>query len=89
MDPEDVTSDHVLQELGRDVLAHAVVETTAGEDDLGVVAHGLRLVGEVVGVDPDAVTAHEAGLEPEEVPLRAGRCQDVLGVDPESTEDLR
>ena len=37
-----------------------------------MVAEHLRLVGQVVRVDPDAVAADQARLEAEEVPLRAG-----------------
>jgi len=31
--------------------AHGVVEAPAGEDHLRVMAHGLSLVGEVIGTD--------------------------------------
>jgi len=41
--------------------AHAVVDAPAGEDDLGVIANGDGLVGEVVGVDADAAGAVGAG----------------------------
>ena len=52
-----------------------------------MVADGLRLVGEVVGVDADAVPTDEARAESEEVPLRAGCQQHVFGVDAEPVEE--
>jgi hypothetical protein len=61
--------------------AHAVVDAAAGQDDLGVVADFLRLVGEVVRVDADAVAADQAGAEGQEVPLGAGGLQHLQGVD--------
>jgi hypothetical protein len=44
--------DHLLDGLLGDVLAHAVVDATAGQDDLRVVAQHVGLVGEVVGSTP-------------------------------------
>jgi hypothetical protein len=52
--------DHLLDGLLGDELAHAVVDAPAGQDDLRVVAQHLGLVGQVVGVDADAVAAHQA-----------------------------
>ena len=45
---------------------------TSFEDNLGVIADGDGLVGEVVGVDADAVAADQAGAEGQEVPFAAG-----------------
>ena len=36
-----------------DIFAHSVVDTTAGEDDFGVVAEFFGLVGEVIRIDAD------------------------------------
>ena len=58
-------------------------------DDLRVIADGDGLVGEVVGVDADAVPADQAGAEGQEVPLAAGGLQDLQGVDAELAEDHR
>ena len=52
-----------------------------------MVAHALRLVGEVVGVDADAVPAHEAGAVLQEVPLRSGGFEHVAGVDSEAVKN--
>ena len=44
-------------------------------------------MGQVVGVDADAVTADQAGREREEVPLGPRRGQHIAGVDAEPVED--
>jgi hypothetical protein len=54
-----------------------------------VVADLLGLVGQVVRVHADAVAAHQAGAERQEVPLGAGGLQHLLGVDAEAVEDQR
>src|SRR5262249_47729161 len=64
-----------------------VVDAAAGEDDLRLVAGGLRGRGEVEGIDADAVAADEAGAEVEEVPLGARRLQHVVDRDAEAAED--
>ena len=85
----DAPPQHGLDQLGGRVGAHGVVEPPAGEDDLRVVADGLGLEGEVVGVHADAVAAHQAGPEGQEVPLGAGRLEHGLGVDAHAVEDER
>src|SRR6202012_4693949 len=50
-------------------------------------AHFLGLVRDVEGVDTDAVAADQAGAEGQEVPLRAGGLQNVLGVDAQAIAD--
>ena len=49
---------HEFYDAAGDVETHAVVDAASGEDDLGVVAYFLSFVGEVVGVDADAVAAY-------------------------------
>src|SRR5690606_40064764 len=73
------------------ISAHRVVQAAAGQDDLGVVADGLRLVRQVVRVDADAVAAHQAGAERQEVPLGAGGLQHRFGIDrsEEHTSELQ
>ena len=85
----DAALEHQLDQGLGDVGAHAVVDAPAGEDDLGVVANGNGLVGEVVGVDADAVAADQAGAEGQEVPFAAGGFQHFQGVDAELAEDQR
>ena len=51
--------DHVVGDIGR----HAVIDAAAGEDHLRMEADRFRLVGQVVGIDADAVAADEAGAK--------------------------
>jgi hypothetical protein len=88
-DDVDGLLQHQLDHLPGDVAAHAVVDAPAGEDDFGVVADFLRLVGQVVGIDADAVATDEAGAEGQEVPLGAGGFEHVQGVDAQAVEDQR
>jgi hypothetical protein len=78
---------HVLDGLLGNELAHAVVDAAAGQDDLRVVAQHLGLVRQVVGVDTDAVAAHQARFELQEVPLGAGGLQHLGGVDADLVKD--
>ena len=75
--------------LPGDVFAHAVVDAAAGEDHLWVIADHLRLVGQVIGIDADAVPADEPRPERQEIPFRAGGLQHFLRVDAEAVEDHR
>ena len=81
--------DHAFDRLVGDVLAHAVVDATPGKDDLRVVAEHLGLVGQIVGIDADAVPAHQAGPERQEVPLRARRLEHLERVDTDAMKDQR
>src|SRR6202042_897057 len=69
----DALGRHELGNPPGDVQTHVVVEAPPGEDHLRVIADFLGLVGEVVGVDADAVPTDQARLEVEEVPLAGGR----------------
>jgi len=53
--------DALIDALG-DVGPHAVIDASAGEDDFGLVAELEGAVGEVEGVDADAMAADEAGV---------------------------
>jgi len=78
---------HQLHHLRRHVETHVVVDAPAGKDHFGVVAQFLRLVREVVGVHADAVPAHEARSEGQEVPLGARGGKHFLGVDADAVAD--
>ena len=80
-------ADQLLHRLFGDELAHAVVGLASAQHHLRVVADALGLVGEVVRVHADAVAAHQAGAEGQEVPLGAGGLQHVQGVDAQLVED--
>ena len=79
-------ADHVLDGLLGDELAHAVVDASPRQDHLRVIADLVGLVGEVVGVDADAVPADQAGPEGQEVPLGAGGLQHFERVDADAVE---
>ena len=46
--------------FARDPLAHAVIDATAGQHDFRMVAGFFRAIGQIVGIDPDAVAADQA-----------------------------
>lgn len=84
----DAFAEHEFYDLVGNVGAHGVVHPASGEDYFGVVAVALGALGEVVGVDTDAVSADESGTEGEEVPFRGCRLEHVHGVDAHEGEDL-
>ena len=52
-----------------------------------MVTQHLGLVGEIVGIDADAMPADQAGAEGEKIPLGAGGLQDFQGIDADLVED--
>ena len=54
-----------------------------------MVADLLRLVRQVIRVNADAVTTHQARPERQEIPLGAGSLQHLGGVDAQAIEDQR
>ena len=84
----DALLQHQLDDLVRDIRAHAVVHAAPGKDDFGVVAQPFRALSEVVRVHRNAMPAHEAGVELDEIPLRAGGLEHVLRVYPHERENL-
>lgn len=78
-DPEAL-ADHALDNTLGDMRSHVVVEPTAGQNDLGMIADLLGFLCEVVRIDADAMTADQTGLERQKVPLGAGRGKDIVGV---------
>jgi len=84
-----LASRHELDDFVGHIAGHAVVDAAAGEDDFGVVADFLRLVREVIGINPDAVAADQAGTKGQEVPLAAGGFEDFESVYAEAMEYQR
>ena len=80
---------HGLDQLTGHIRAHPVIDTPPGQDDLRVIAYRLGLVGQVIRVHPDAVPADQPRLERQEIPFRACRFQNLIGVDPHLVEDHR
>src|SRR5205814_10653878 len=79
--------DHQLHRLLRDVTAHAIVDAPAGKDYLRVVADLLRLIGQIVGINANAVATDEAGPKRQEIPFRARDLQYFHRVDIQPIED--
>jgi UDP-N-acetylglucosamine 4,6-dehydratase (inverting) len=86
---EDILTgaDHLADGALGNKLAHAVVYSSARQDNLGDIADLLRLVGQIIGINTDTVTAHQARPEGKEVPLRSGCFQHVEGIDTKPVED--
>ena len=80
---------HGFHQFVRHVDGHVVVDASPRQNHLRVVAHALRLVGEVVGVHADAMPTHQAGPEFQEIPLGSGGVEHVHGVDAQPVEDQR
>ena len=49
--------------FARDPLAHAVVDATARQHDLRMIAGLFRAIGQVIRIDADAVAADQAGVK--------------------------
>ena len=75
--------DHLLAHMG----THGVIDKPARIDDPGVVAELVRFPRQVVGVDANAVSAHQTGAELQEVPFRPCGFQDLVRVDADALED--
>jgi len=77
------------QALACDARSHGIVDAPSGQDDVGMIARLLRAKGEVIGIDTDAVSAHQTRCKVEEIPFGGGRGKNILGVDAELLEDGR
>ncbi len=77
----DAAFEHQLDRLRGDIAAHVIVEPSPGQDHLRMIANLLGLMGEVVGVNPNAVATNQAGSEGEKVSFGAGRLEHLDGID--------
>ena len=64
---------HVLDGLLGDKLSHAIVDAPPRQYDLRMIADHIGLVGQVIRIDTDAVSAYQAGPERQEIPFGACR----------------
>ena len=80
---------HQLDGLGGNVFTHAVVHSTPGKDNLGIVTITLGALGQIIRVDTDTMATHQSRTERQEVPLGACGFQHVEGVDAHLVENLR
>lgn len=69
--------------MGGDV----VVDTPTRQDDLGVVPHFLRLVGQVIRVHANAMPSYQARTKRQEVPFAASSLQNLQRVYPQASKD--
>jgi hypothetical protein len=60
-----------------------------GQDHFRVVADFLGLVGQIIGIDADAMAADQARPERQEIPLGAGGEQYFFGIDAQALEQQR
>lgn len=79
---------HALDCLIGNVCTHAIVETASREHHSGQYAIDLRFLYKVIGVNRNAVTADQARRELDEVPLRRGSFDNVVGVNAHGIEYL-
>ena len=77
----DIGLDQVFHHVLRHIFSHVVVDPAAGENDLAVIAHHFRAVGQVIGIHADTVSAHQTGEEFQEIPLGSRSLQHGFGVD--------
>ena len=68
----DICANQVLHNVFCDIFAHVVVDAAAGQNDLGMIAHLLCAVGQIIRIDTDAVSAHQTGIKFQEIPF--GSC---------------
>src|SRR5208337_4711408 len=68
---------------------HTIVNASARENDLRVIANLLSTMRQIVGVNPDAVSADQAWNEVEKVPFGARSLQHLPCVEAQPMEDDR
>ena len=79
---------HRTYQLIRNVIGHAVVQTSSGQDHFGVVTGLGGAVGQVVRVYADAMATDKAGAETQEIPLGAGGFEDLFGIQIQEVEQF-
>ena len=84
-----VVSDHFLHHLLHHIARHAVIDATPCADDLRVVTQFLRLIDEIVRIDPDAVTSDQPRAKSERIPLRIHRFEHLIRIDMHQMEGDR
>ena len=80
---------HQPDDVAGRIARHVVVDASPGKDHLRVVADLFGLVGQIVGVDADAMPADHARTEGEKIPLAARCLENLERIDIEPVEDDR
>ena len=83
----NIRRNQVLDQAVGDIGPHVVIDSPAGENDLAVVAHPLRLIGQIIGIHPDAVSADQPRKEFQEVPFGTRGFQNGFRIDSHLVED--
>src|SRR5262249_28560865 len=71
----------------RDALTHAVIDASASENDLRMIAGLFGAKGQIVGVNANAVSAYKTWLKVHEIPFRCGGRKHIAGIDAELMKD--
>jgi hypothetical protein len=69
--------------------SHVVVDTPPREDDLRMVAEHLGLVGQVIGIDADAVATISPGRNGRKFHLVPAALEHIQRIDPNTIKDDR
>src|SRR5205823_1909469 len=72
--------------FARDPLPDAVIDLSAGQNHLRFVTRLLGAIGQIIGIDADAVTPDQAGGELLEVPFGAGGGKHIASIDTKTFE---
>ena len=70
-------------------VAHGLVDLPGCGYNSGLEAGALCLGYQVVGIDADTVTSHQAGLEGQKIPFGASGLQHIVGVNTQALENKR
>jgi len=80
--------EHELDHFASHISSHAIVESATGQDDLGVVAHLLCFLREIIRIHAYTMAANQSGAEGKEVPFGARSFEHLEGVDAHAVEDF-
>lgn len=69
--------------------ADAIVDLPRGVDQVGVIAHALGFVHQVIRIHPDAMPANQARTKRQEIPLGSRGFEHIERVDSQLVEDQR
>ena len=79
--------DQVLDAAFCNIFAHVIIDPSSGQDDLGMIAEGFCLIGQIVRINTDTVTADKTRCKRQEIPLCACSLQNGFGINIHFMED--
>lgn len=80
-------ADHQAYDIAGNIFAHPVIDPAAGQNHIRMMAHRLGLVGQIVGIDADAVPTHQARAKVKEIPLGGRGVKHIGGIDTHTPEN--